>query len=276
MCRLLQLGVRKHAPYIALLVCLGSLVHGGEEASRIEARLSDVARFLSDDRREGRGIGTTGLDAAADFIAAAFKDAGLKTELFDGGPFQKFRMTTGAERGSKNQLALVGPLDASQPKRLELKPGEDFNPLALSGSGSFDLPLVFVGYGITAKDENYDDYAGIDVKGKAVLILRHEPQQANPHSAFNGQRHSDHAPFVRKVSNAYEHGAAAVVFCTDRFDIDKTVADWERRWLAALDEVTEEHRKFKVIPSPDADQRRAYQQRVGKLLKTIRSYADQL
>ena len=102
-----------------------------------------------------------------------------------------------------------------------MKLGEQFNPLAIGGSGKFDLPLVFVGYGITAKDDNYDDYAGIDVKDKAVIILRHEPQQANPHSVFDGTKTSPHAPFRRKVSNAYEHGAAAVIFCNDEFDVDE-------------------------------------------------------
>jgi hypothetical protein len=94
------------------------------------------------------------------------------------------------------------------PRRVELKLGEDYTPLAIGGSGKFNLPLVFVGYGITAKDADYDDYANVDVKDKAVVILRHEPQQANPHSVFEGTRNSQYAPFRRKVSNAYEHGAA--------------------------------------------------------------------
>ena len=85
------------------------------------------------------------------------------------------------------------PRAASRRSGIELKLGEHFNPLAIGGSGKFDLPLVFVGYGITGKDENYDDYAGIDVKDKAVVILRHEPQQSNPHSVSTAPSTRDYA-----------------------------------------------------------------------------------
>ncbi|MEM6331437.1 MAG: M28 family peptidase, partial [Planctomycetota bacterium] len=107
--------------------------------------------------------------------------------------------------------------------------GEDFNPLAIGGDGRFDMPLAFAGYGITAPEADYDDYAGVDVAGKAVIILRHEPQQANPDSAFNGADHSRHAPFTQKLSNAVEHGAAAVVFVTDKYEIDTRLAQADQR-----------------------------------------------
>ncbi len=195
-------------------------------AGSSETRLLDSVRYLSSDDLEGRGVGTHGLDLAAQYIASQFEQMGLKTALFDGSPFQKFPMTVGTELGQVNRAALVGPPAAGQtePAQVELKLGEEFNPLAIGGSGKLDLPLVFVGYGITGTQEEYDDYAGIDVEGKAVIILRHEPEQANPHSVFNGTRHSDHAPFARKLSNAFEHGAAAVIFCTDGFEIEKTIA----------------------------------------------------
>ncbi|MEM6329609.1 MAG: hypothetical protein AAF790_05105, partial [Planctomycetota bacterium] len=107
--------------------------------------------------------------------------------------------------------------------------GEDFNPLAIGGDGRFDMPLAFAGYGITAPEAEYDDYAGVDVAGKAVIILRHEPQQANPDSAFNGADHSRHAPFTQKLSNAVEHGAVAVVFVTDKYEIDTRLAQADQR-----------------------------------------------
>ena len=88
-----------------------------------------------------------------------------------------------------------------------------------SGPGHFDLPLVFVGYGITAKPERYDDYAGVKVAGKAVVLLRHEPQQADPESVFNGIEDSDYSYLRRKISTAYDHGAAAVIVCNDLFDV---------------------------------------------------------
>ena len=175
-----------------------------EDAATVENRLRSAVEYLSSDDREGRGIGTKGLDQAADYIANEFRQLGLKTDVVDGGPFQKFTMTTGATLGDSNQLALVGPPaeQGGQPPRIELKLGEDYNPLAIGGSGKFDLPLAFVGYGITSKQADYDDYAGIDADGKAVIVLRHEPQQDNPHSAFDGTKNSNHAPYTRKLSNA--------------------------------------------------------------------------
>ncbi len=239
-----------------------------------EKRMLETVSFLAADALEGRGVGTKGLDIAADFIAKQFTEAGLEVKSFDGQPFQKFTMTTGANLGSLNSLALVGPASADGGRpRHELKLGDDFTPLAIGGSGKFDLPLVFVGYGITGTKEDYDDYDGINVKGKAVIILRHEPQQANPHSAFNGAADSRHGPFTRKVSNAYEHGAAAVIFCTDRFDIDKNHAQWESRWLASIDQLTEEKAKFKALANPSGDDRKAHETRTATLTTEIDSLA---
>ncbi len=249
----------------------------GEDSSAIEGRLAITAKYLSSDELEGRGVGTEGLNLAAEYIAKQFREIGLKTELFDGQPFQKFNMVTGAELGSPNTLTFVGPASESgQPRRIEVKLGEGFTPLAIGGSGEFDVPLTFVGYGITGKHENYDDYDGVDVKGKAVVILRHEPQQANPHSVFDGTDNSQHAPFRRKVSNAYEHGAAAVIFCTDEFDIRKKSAAVRDRWQAAVDEIAETNAKFKEVEKPTQEDWQKHQQKVQQLAEELRRYADEL
>jgi hypothetical protein len=238
-----------------------------------EGRLYDAVKYLASDDLEGRGVGTKGLDRAAEFIAEQFAATGLNTSLIDGGPFQKFSMVVATEQGEPNRLTLLGPSSAEQPagQTIELKLGAEFNPLAIGGSGKFDLPLVFAGYGITAKDEGYDDYAGINVEGKAVFLLRHEPEQNNPHSPFNGTEHSQHAPFTRKVSNAYQHGAAAVIFCNDEFDLKKNLGQRVKRWQAAIDELSASQAKFKEIASPTLEQIEAQRQQVEKLVKEISS-----
>lgn len=187
----------------------------------IEQRLAEVDRYLSSDELEGRGLGAPGLDLAADYVAKKFREVGLRTDLFGGTPFQTFRVTTEIAIGSDNRLALVGPVDrpGEPPLRLTLALNRDFTPTVDSGPGHFDLPLVFVGYGITAKRERYDDYAGVKVAGKAVVLLRHEPQQADPESIFNGIQGSDYSFLRRKISTAYDHGAAVVVVCNDLFDV---------------------------------------------------------
>ena len=187
----------------------------------VEQRLAEVDRYLSSDELEGRGLGAPGLNLAADYVAKKFREVGLQTELFGGAPFQKFRVTTEIAMGSDNRLAVIGPADrpGEPPLRLTLALNRDFTPTVDSGPGQFDLPLVFVGYGITAKSERYDDYAGVKAAGKAVVLLRHKPQQADPESVFNGIQDSDYSYLRRKISTAYDHGAAAVVVCNDLFDV---------------------------------------------------------
>jgi hypothetical protein len=251
---------------------------GADDASVVERRLADSAKYLASDALEGRGVGTKGLDLAADYIAERFRQIGLKTDLFDGGPFQEFKMTVGATLGTDNRLAFIGPAadGGPAPTAVELKVGEQFNPLSIGGSGKFDLPLVFVGYGITAKDENYDDYAGIDVRDKAVIILRHQPQQSNPHASFGGPTPSKYAPFKRKISNAYEHGAAAVIFCNDEFDLEKNQKNLQKRWQTAVDDIAKQNTKFAAIARPSAEDQKQHEKEIEKLAADITRFSESL
>ncbi len=180
-----------------------------------ETRLRGDVVFLADDARDGRAPGTPGIEAAADYIAKTFKDLGLKTAPGADGYFQSFSI--GEPRlGTPLELALLGPAD----KKVEAKPRLDFSPLAIGVGGTLDkLPVVFVGYGITAHDPSkkldYDDYAGLDVKGKVVLMIRREPRQNDDASPFDGKRNSDFATFRHKATNAYQHGAAGVLVVND-------------------------------------------------------------
>lgn len=221
---------RRRGGWLAALVVAAILprfLQAAEDPSAIEARLADSARYLSSDELEGRGLGTNGLDLAAEYIGAQFAKLGLKTDLYEGVAFQRFKVPAGAKLGADNRLVLIGPAadPTNKPQEIVLELGKDYTPLALSGSGTVDLPLVFAGYGISATKQGYDDYAGIDAAGKAVVVLRHEPQQDNPKSVFNGTAPSEHAPFRRKLSNALEHKARAVLFCSDWFDLQKRAAE---------------------------------------------------
>ena len=186
----------------------------------VEARLDDDVTYLSSDELEGRGVQTQGLDLAADFIAEGFRDAGLYTEHYEGTPFHSFRLYSMSRLGTMQELAFDVPLGVDP----ELSPLEDFRSLTRSTNSRFVLPVVFVGYGITARRLGYDDYAGLDVAGKAVIVLRHEPRQDDPDSVFNGTENSDHA-FVRtKIDNALDHGASLVIVCTDLHELELRAA----------------------------------------------------
>lgn len=206
---------------------LGAAAAGADSAgdgpppTAVAERLAAAVRWLAAPDREGRGPGTAGIEQAADWIAGELAAvSGLQTRVVGEGPFQPFEMTLEATLGppAENTAELVGPPTADGSRTtVSLELGRDFTPLAAGGSGSFDLPLVFAGYGITAPRENYDDYAplGDAAKGAALVVLRQEPQKDDPHSVFEGNQASQHAALARKVANASEHEAGAVVFCND-------------------------------------------------------------
>ncbi len=161
--------------------------------------------YLASDALDGRGVETAGLNSAADYIAGQFRDDGLKPFAGEPAYFQPF------------EFPFVTTVDPSTELRINDSPAgrdQSYRPLSVSGEGAFSAPLVFAGYGITAADPSYDDYAGIDVKGKAVLLLRAEPRDKSGNSVFGKSKNfSDHATFVTKVKNAQDHGAVAVLIC---------------------------------------------------------------
>jgi len=203
----------------------------GDRATEIESRMLDDIKYLSSDELEGRGVGTDGLNKAADFVRNAFREAGLDVTRVDGDAFQPFTMTTGSKLGKTNTLTLIGP----DGQKFELKHGRDFRTCSFGGSGRFEADIVFGGYAIDAKKAGYQDFADVDLKGKAVIIMRRNPQQGNPHGKFGGQHGgvSAHASLTRKVSNAFGKGAAAVLFVNDphsvrkNADENKTIIDKE-------------------------------------------------
>lgn len=184
-----------------------------------ERYMKDVT-FLARDEMKGRGNGMPELDIAADYIAEQFRLAGLTPKGENGTYFQPFEVTTGAELGAKNELAIAGTA---------LKITDDFVPIMISNTAEFDGPLVFAGYGITAPELNYDDYAGIDVTDKIVVVLRHEPQENDAQSKFDGTNYTRHAPFVNKAINARLHGAKGIVFLSDPLHRDEEVGPATRR-----------------------------------------------
>jgi hypothetical protein len=190
-----------------------------------EGRMKADVGFLAADAREGREPGTRGIEASAAYIAEVFKKAGLKGAPGADGYFQPFFISAGYYLKKNQSMALDGPDGES----VELRFKNDFTPLAIGTAGNLEkTPIVFAGYGITAKKGprnpglDYDDYAGIDVKGKAVMILRREPQPKENISPFDGKEYSSFATFQHKAVNAFQHGAAAVIVVNNRVSLGKS------------------------------------------------------
>jgi hypothetical protein len=171
--------------------------------------LIGAVRWLADDARDGRLTGTPGADAAAAWIANRMEACGL-VPAFDGGSFlQEFQATVGVGYGDGNALSLAG-VEGGDGLVME----KDYIPFSFSESGTVDVAVVFVGYGITALEYGYDDYADLDVAGKAVLLLRHEPQMNDSTSVFNGTAYTPYATFRTKIQAARDHGAVAMILFT--------------------------------------------------------------
>ncbi len=190
---------------LAALV-LAALAPLAAAANREDARerLSYDIHFLASDALEGRFSGSEGAKVAAGFIADRFRSLGL-TPAGDGGTFfQHFSFIARVHPGPGNALAfgLPGGTRTAAPET-------DFRPLAFSASGPASAEVVFAGYGIRAPDLSYDDYAGLDVKGKIVLVLRFSPEGDNPDSRFQ-----PHMALRRKASEARDLGAAALLVAT--------------------------------------------------------------
>jgi len=162
-------------------------------------RIAADVRWLADDAREGRGAGTKGLEAAAAWLAGAFRDAGLAPGGEGGGYLQRFEMPISL-RVVRERLRTNG---------VELAAGKDFAALLSSGDGDVRGRLVFAGYGISAPEHGYDDWEGAPVAGAVVLVLEDRP--GGDESPFAGVRANTFLSRAHKISNARDRGARAVL-----------------------------------------------------------------
>ncbi len=169
----------------------------------------DEVKYLASPELKGRATGSPELEKAAAYIAGRFKSFGLQPV---GGDFeQAFPAEIGAHLGDGNSFAVI----SEKPGGAKLVEGRDYEPFSFSTNGKFSGEIVFAGFGITAKEYHYDDYAGIDVKDKLVLVLRHEPQETDEKSVFAGKKLTTYASFTDKMVNAKMHGARGVILVND-------------------------------------------------------------
>lgn len=182
-----------------------------------QQRLLTDLKYLADDKLEGRGVGTTGINLAADYLKQQFAAAGTDVTAVDGDAFQKFTMVTGSRLTDPNSLTFKGP----DGKEITLELGKDFNVCSFGGAAKFTGDIVFGGYAINAGDLGYQDFADVDLKGKTVIIMRRTPQQSNPKGKFAaGHGISRHASIRSKMSVCSSAGAAAVLFVNDPHSVN--------------------------------------------------------
>jgi hypothetical protein len=173
------------------------------QAARLKADLT----FLSSDALEGRRSLERGSEVAIQWIASQFAKAGLKPLVGDSylQPVPIIEFT--ADRELTTLVMHQGT--KAETFRAPDATANFANEVTVPGA------VVFAGYGITAPELGYDDYAGIDAKGKIVLIFTHEPQENDAQSIFNGTGNTRYTNATYKALNAQRHGAIGILSMMD-------------------------------------------------------------
>jgi hypothetical protein len=174
-----------------------------------ESDLRSNLTFIAGDGLEGRMSLQPGDEAAAEWVASEFAKLGLQPVATDasGKPsfLQPVPLIEYTPDTSATTLNLSRKDGAGQQWHSPAVTCAFRNNVDVSGG------VVYVGYGITAPELNYDDYANVDVRGKIVLLMEHEPQEDDPKSIFNGTGNTRYATSRVKLLNAQRHGAIAVL-----------------------------------------------------------------
>ncbi len=163
--------------------------------------IQDHIKYLASDELEGRLAGSKGGKLAAEYIKDQFEQDGL-LPFYDGSYFQNFDFIQTIELGNKNSVNLT-----YETSHGDLTLNKDFVVAPFSGNANVAGRLAFAGYGISSSKLEYDDFAGLDLKGKIAVIMRYNPEHDSAMSEF------DRFSSLRmKASAARDSGAMGVIF----------------------------------------------------------------
>ncbi len=206
-CAVMPVVVRAQGPVMP------AAAQAAEESISAE-RIRAHVKFLADDLLEGRGPGVRGGDLAAKYIATQFALDGLKPGGDNGTYFQQVAFFGMTVKRDATTFALAPASGAA----IDLRFGPDYvvNNPRHTPVVDIDAPIVFVGYGVTAPEYKWDDYAGVDVKGKVVLIIVGDPPSDDP-NFFAGKALTYYGRWTYKYEQAARRGAigALLIHRTD-------------------------------------------------------------
>ncbi|HEV2399025.1 MAG TPA: M28 family peptidase [Candidatus Sulfotelmatobacter sp.] len=224
-------------------------------------RYLDDVKSLASPQMEGRGAGSKGLERAEHLIEKRYKKLGLYPAGINGYA-QPFTVITGARLKSDNTFSI----QASGGKH-DLKIDRDFVPFSFSSSAQVAGPLVFAGYGATADEFHYDDYAGLDVRDKVVVVLRYEPAGFAAKSGNHGL--TQHSQLITKAINARNHGAKALIVLNGK------LGDGEEDLLTRFGSVSGPENVGIVMAQVKNAVADGWFQTAGKTLKDLQDQIDQ-
>jgi len=170
--------------------------------------LKKQINFLASDSLKGRNTPSPELDIAASYIANEFSKLGIKK--VNGSYFQEVPLFT------KNlDVDGCGLTISRGSNSVSFKLKTDYTPFENTADAEVSGNIIFAGYGITAPEYNYDDYKDLDVKGKIVLVMKHEPRENDTCDVFEGKRDTHHSSIESKLKNAMSRGAVAIMVVAD-------------------------------------------------------------
>lgn len=182
-----------------------------------EAALRADVEALAHDSTRGRLVGTPEVEKVADWIRDRFVALGLEPAGDAGTYDHRFEMSW-FSLGEGNELTVHGAGGARSV-------GEGWHPMNVSATGSAEGEAVFAGFGMVEPRLGWDDYRGIDVAGKVVVVMEREPGVDDPLSPFDGLVTAHNAREWRKALFAQERGAVGILFVRDVHN-RPDVADW--------------------------------------------------
>jgi len=230
----------------------------GSSPSITENDIMDHIRYLSHKDRVGRYPGTRGSKDAISYLIRQFKSFGVKPGGENESFVQPFNITDGIELGKNNSMIIDGN---------SLVTGQDYMPLWFSGNETVSASAVFTGYGfsINEKEIKWNDYSGLDVAGKWVIVMRHSPERNNQHSLY-----APHSGLHKKMLIARDKGAIGIIYVSQIEDDDlyplKYRPGFSNAGIPAIHLSNEMADKlFKVV----GQTRKNVQNKMNKSLKTL-------
>ncbi|KXK56447.1 MAG: aminopeptidase [Chlorobi bacterium OLB5] len=184
---------------VLLLVVFAAFSPSDKSPKITSGEITAHIKYLASDELAGRFPGTDGDRLTVDYIINEFEDYDI-TPAGENGYLQPFDYISEIKLGKDNSLSIGNG-------ELISRAGENFTPVYLSSNGTAQGNIVFVGYGINAPELNYNDYAGIDLKGKIALMLMFSPGYNNPHD----NPFSKYERLRIKCAAAKEQGAAGII-----------------------------------------------------------------
>jgi len=224
----LVLSLRSAARIVLVIAVVGVALGAQPDDPGLKTIRADALKghifFLASDEMGGRDSLSPEGRIAAEYIAGFFHRAGLKPAGDRGTYFQNFPMVAAhIDREHTYLRASIAGENGAMATR-DFVMGPDFT-LGRQGNveAAVRAPLVFAGYGIAAPEYGYDDFKGVDVRGKVVMVLTHEPQEHDAKSRFMGRYNSVHAFNWWKPEVIRRHGAAAILIVQEKASDRKTV-----------------------------------------------------